>query len=222
MPIIVRKRNCKFWFCQALLKRIGVYRQFLKLTNRTSPVDAARACAPGSGIVFATDANVASLSVPTLHHHFPFQATRGANGLYAASAITLAMRLCRAFSPSPLARPVIILVMIGRDNHATGKDKSRQTAADQLVFHGDLHQLGWFFKRRRNVRQSRGLNPHFALVASLTESAAFSIDCPMSLTALSISFPVFSAGPSFWQAERVNPKSITATNPFSFGMATSS
>src|SRR5687768_10314985 len=138
MPIIVRKRNCKFWFCQALLKRIGVYRQFLKLTNRTSPVDAARACAPGSGIVFATDSNVASLSVPTLHHHFPFQATRGANGLYVDSAITLVMRLFRAFTPSPLARPVIILVIIGRHNQATRKDQRKYPNANQSILHNYL------------------------------------------------------------------------------------
>jgi hypothetical protein len=115
--------------------------------------------------------------------------------------------------PRALARPVIILIEIGRHNYATRKDKRSHSDARQPIFHRSSPSrsplgLSFLFAPIRTVRLCRGLNwPHLGLVASFK-----------SLAALSISLPAFSAGPSFWQAEIVNPRRITATNQFSFDM----
>jgi hypothetical protein len=136
--------NFEFW----IPRRTG-YCQPVKLKL---PVHAAHARSAGSRIVLATESRIASRSVSALHHHFPLGATRRSHGLYVDSPVTLVMRLFRAFTPGALSRPVIILVEIGRNNHATGKDKRKHPDTHQLIFH-DEPPCGLMFVPNCAMRQ---------------------------------------------------------------------
>jgi hypothetical protein len=70
--------------------------------------------------------------------------------LYIDSAITSVMRLFRAFTPRALARPIIIIVEIVR-NDAARKDNRQHADTDQPVFHAYLHRAKLFLEPIRTV-----------------------------------------------------------------------